>query len=165
MRNPSDVERLIRFLRLGRRRRSLLIQAAVLLPAVDACLRIAGYNRTLSSLNLLPCGSVRRAGRDDPAGYRDDVAWSVFMASRHGLVQATCLRRALVIDHFLRRAGLASAIRFAARQGEFGIEAHAWVESDGRVVGDHPSLTATFTPLEPKPDMRPPAEADRCAGR
>lgn len=62
---------------------------------------------------------------------------------------ATCLTQSLAARLLLARAGFDATLRFGVRRNATGdFEAHAWVESGGKVVG--PELPATdFSPLPP----------------
>ncbi|WP_367268231.1 lasso peptide biosynthesis B2 protein [uncultured Thiohalocapsa sp.] len=134
-----------RFLRLSSQRRSLLIKSFFLLPTIDVLLRVAGYNRARKLL-LKSCLSVRPLPASQAQMVRD-VAWAVLTASRRGALRATCLRRSLLIAHLLHCRGISAEIQFAARRGQKGFEAHAWVESQGKVVGDSPTIGDYFTKL------------------
>jgi len=62
--------------------------------------------------------------------------------------EAACLMRSLAIQRLLDRSGLNSGqIRIGVNivDGEF--LAHAWVEVDGRVMGDTPAYIDQFTPV------------------
>lgn len=70
-----------------------------------------------------------------------------------------CLERSLVLNHLLRRRGHDARLRIGVRKRQPGslptdagidsaIEAHAWVEVDGRVVGDRPGVGAEFEVFE-----------------
>ena len=76
------------------------------------------------------------AGRRDGSDLLLDVrvqprAAQSAIAGRHGAVQATCLRRSLLLLGLLRRRGLRPVLQLgvAGRSGPF--QAHAWVELDG----------------------------------
>jgi hypothetical protein len=69
--------------------------------------------------------------------------------SSHYVPGATCLTQALAARLLLARAGFDASLRFGARRNEAGVfEAHAWVESDGKVVS-HKQPGLTFSPLPP----------------
>ena len=62
--------------------------------------------------------------------------------------EAACLMRSLAIQRLLDESGLESGqIRIGVNivDGEF--LAHAWVEVDGRVMGDTPAYIDQFTPV------------------
>lgn len=75
-----------------------------------------------------------------------DVAWAVDRVSR-AIPGATCLTQALAAHLLLSRRGCASRLRIGvARAPGPTLRAHAWLESDGRVVLGGTALE-TYTPL------------------
>jgi hypothetical protein len=77
------------------------------------------------------------------------VAVAVDRVSRHGLFRPTCLVRAIALERLVRRAHAGHAVvRVGVLKGGREFFAHAWIEIDGRVVGDEPSHVRRFTPLE-----------------
>lgn len=137
--------RLAKLRRLPAAERGLLLQAFALLWTVRL------------GLWLLPFSVVRRFLRGRPARSRvghaspsppDRVAWAVLVASGY-VPRATCLARALVAQALLRRRGLPAELRIGvARGGGRALDAHAWVESGGRIVLGGDELDR-YTPLRP----------------
>ncbi|MGH9503143.1 MAG: lasso peptide biosynthesis B2 protein [Terriglobales bacterium] len=75
----------------------------------------------------------------------DELGWAVRAISRH-VPHATCLTQALVLHILLRREGLPSRIQIGVSKDAGRFDAHAWVESQGRVViGD--SGLQRYTPM------------------
>ena len=90
---------------------------------------------------------ARRVRRADIALRRADrlLPWS-----------PTCLVRALALADLLARAGVPHAlIRVGVRRDGDALDAHAWVELDGRVVGDDPDVARRFTPVGSVAPARP----------
>jgi hypothetical protein len=94
------------------------------------------------ALRLVPFRILRRvvhARRRPPtpgAPEVDRIAWAV-QASARRVPDATCLTQALVAETLLHRAGHEAILHLGvARPGEGGggLDAHAWVESEGQVV-------------------------------
>jgi hypothetical protein len=71
------------------------------------------------------------------------------IALRNHLHAMNCLRRSLALHRLLARRGVASRLVIGVRRTEGGLEAHAWIESAGRVLGDRPDVAALYTPLPP----------------
>lgn len=63
----------------------------------------------------------------------DAVAARVARAARV-IPGATCLVQALAAEWLLARAGYRTTVRFGVARRGAGIEAHAWLEYDGRVL-------------------------------
>lgn len=73
---------------------------------------------------------------------------AVDRAARYGLFRPTCLVRAVALERMITRARVGPAVVKVGvlRQREEFL-AHAWIELDGRVVGDEPARVSHFTPL------------------
>ncbi|MHB1223315.1 MAG: lasso peptide biosynthesis B2 protein [Gemmatimonadaceae bacterium] len=92
-------------------------------------------------------------------------------AERRGLFRPTCLVRSLALADLLARHGVTGAeIRIGVRPQPGGasspsdrraLEAHAWVELDGTVLGDDPRRARRFTPLGGVRTVEPPSGRDR----
>jgi hypothetical protein len=100
-----------------------------------------------TALWVLPFGTLRsaierlvrsRSPKEASPDASDRIAWSVGSAARV-VPRATCLTQALAGELLLRRAGYPAEVRIGVAKSSTGkLEAHAWVESDGRIViGDH----------------------------
>ena len=61
------------------------------------------------------------------------VVWAVVVGSRF-VPHATCLTQALTAHVLLRRRGRPAELRLGVAPNGGGLEAHAWVESGGRVI-------------------------------
>ncbi len=107
------------------------------------------------SLAGQPSSVVERASRRT-AIQRLELA--IARAARRGIFRPSCLVRSLALADLLARRGVAGAeIRVGVRHpgegvaspGESGpqLEAHAWVELDGVVLGDDYRRAHSFTPL------------------
>ena len=123
-------------------RRSVLA-ALVTVAAVRFCLWI------------LPYRAVRRLARGTSMPPRGTLPASVASAERIArdvgraarvVPRATCLVQALAGEWLIVRAGAPVALQYGVAPGERGVEAHAWLESGGRVIlgGEE---AARFAPL------------------
>lgn len=69
-------------------------------------------------------------------------------AAEYGFFRPTCLVRAVALERMLHRSGLAGGVvRVGVRPAGHTLLAHAWIERDGRVVGDDAGRVRQFTPL------------------
>lgn len=77
------------------------------------------------------------------------IARDVERAARH-VPRANCLVQALAGEWLIARAGAPVGLCFGVTYGPKGLEAHAWLVSDERVIlgGEE---AARFTPLMPRP--------------
>jgi hypothetical protein len=117
---------------------------------------------TRVSLWMLPFRAVRRlmawAPRRTeaprlPCARR--VGWAVKRTSRF-VPGASCLAQALTAEWLLRRFGTPGLLRIGvAKTPEGGLRAHAWVESEGRIVvgalSDLAAYTVLAAPARPQP--------------
>jgi hypothetical protein len=99
------------------------------LAATRLALRTLTWRRAVQLLDgPLP---VRRSPARGPA----EVAAAVLEASRLLPGTSSCLAQALAARTLLRRQGLPCEIRIGVnRTSHGGIEAHAWIESEGQVI-------------------------------
>jgi len=73
------------------------------------------------------------------------LAWAVGVASRF-VPKATCLAKALAVYVLLQQAGHEVFLHIGVNGKEGGLEAHAWVESQGRVLIGGSNI-GNYTPL------------------
>jgi hypothetical protein len=71
------------------------------------------------------------------------------LAARHHLYPMTCLRRALVLQRIARVRGADARVRIGVRKDAGALQAHAWVECDGQIVGQPERVAEKFAPLVP----------------
>jgi hypothetical protein len=136
-----------KFLTLTPRERRLLAQAIGLLILV----RLGLGRVSFATLRRLLTGRDAEAARPLPldGALADEVVWAVERAGRRIPGPTTCLTRALTVQALLALHGHPSRLHIGVAQGpETGLEAHAWIECDGRiVVGGSRSEIGQFTPL------------------
>jgi hypothetical protein len=73
------------------------------------------------------------------------VIWSVHVASRF-VPRATCLTQSLAAQILLARRGYPAALRLGVAREAGQFDAHAWLESNGRVVIGNADLWR-YTPM------------------
>ena len=133
-----------RFFRLPLAERRLVLAAAALAAGVRLALRVAPFRLVQAALVR-----VARPSRSVPSLPVPRIVWAVTAATRRVPGANGCLVRALVARTLLARHGHPAALRIGVTRGPAGaLAAHAWVESEGRVVlgGE---VGAGFTPLPP----------------
>lgn len=72
------------------------------------------------------------------------------IASRRGPTNANCLPRSLVLCRVLRKYGFRSQVKVGIHNQVSNFRAHAWVEVDGRVVGENIAEFREFDGLNEK---------------
>lgn len=88
--------------------------------------------------------------RSDPAHLprARALALAVRRASAFGVLRPTCLAKSMALVRLLEANGMPGGrIRIGVRDRGGNVEAHAWVEFEGEVIGDFREHVATFTEL------------------
>ncbi|WP_372720133.1 lasso peptide biosynthesis B2 protein [Novipirellula sp.] len=130
----------MRFSRIPPDRRKLLLQAIFWL-LVDGV-----------SLRLFPTWTLRvayeRQPRSNPHGHVDarNIARGVMIATNY-VPWHTCLTRALVACRLLQQHQIPSRLQIGATRIDGKFQAHAWVESNGKVVIGRTRDLERFVPL------------------
>ena len=112
--------------------RFFLAQAVLVTALVRVGLWLLPFRTMQKIVNGLASSANEIEPAQSPSTAR--IARTVTVASRY-VPAATCLTQALTTQVLLGRCGHASTLRIGvarSKDGEF--QAHAWVESDGRVV-------------------------------
>jgi len=132
--------------------RALLVDAVLWLGATKLGLALLSLDR-LRHLLARAARSSMPWHRPTPSVER--IVWAVSAAQRV-VPRATCLPQALAAEALLLRSGYAASLRIGvARTGPGGLVAHAWIESDGRVIlGDLRELSC-YAPFPPLPRATP----------
>lgn len=137
---------LIRLLKLPHGDRVLLLQTAVLLNAVRLGLWLLPFQKLCRLLNR--CFPLKSNQTVEPHQI-DKVIWAVEAVSWHlpGR-RVLCLARALATQALLHQLGCDCELRIGVAKSPTGkLEAHAWVEHDGKlIIGGVPGLNR-FMPL------------------
>jgi hypothetical protein len=118
--------------------RRLLVKAWFLLLGVGAALRCLPLPRVQALLRRLEHTRAIEADR---------TAWIVGAAARHQLWTVSCLERSLVLQSLLDRRTLRTELRIGVRLEDGELRAHAWVEVDGRPLGEAPNVASRFRPF------------------
>lgn len=121
---------LFRFARLEARARLLLCQTALLLSAIKLGLALFSFQTLRRKLAQFSQKSISQT----PVPV-ETIVWAIEVASRYIPGGAQCLTRALAARVLLSRQGYASQLRIGVAKDEIGqLEAHAWVEREGRAI-------------------------------
>jgi len=151
--------------RLSAGERWLLAQALVLLPLTFCGVYALGVNRWQRVLikltkfrsasgpdfdlaeNRLREGSEALPDVGANAKRADAIARIVEIAAHHGVYQASCLQKALVLSALLRRHRVENEIRFGARKEKGELQAHAWVEVGGIALNEDDGVDHRYSIL------------------
>lgn len=127
-----------RFSKLDREARGLFLRGVVLLPLIAGSVRVRGFRGAQAMLERF----LRAADRDSQPAENTTAtnvsrtARMVRAAARYGLVRPTCLEKSLALWWLLGRQGIASSVRIGTRKSAGRLEAHAWVEFEGRALNE-----------------------------
>lgn len=147
------MQRLCKFLHLNKRDRRLLVSAALVLGTIRLGLCLLPF-QTLRRLLARMTQTTTELQKPNQASV-GRVVWAVEVVSRYMPGGVKCLARALATQVLLGRRGLRAELRIGVAKSERGqLEAHAWVESQGRIVIGGLKDLARYTPL-------PTLEAER----
>jgi hypothetical protein len=140
------MRRLRAFVLLPSTERNLLISATLWLGAVRLGLWLLPF-RTLRRLlkhSRRPSRRWSKIGHVSP----EQIAWAVTLAAHY--IPNTCLSRALATQALLERAGFSTYLRIGlAKKSSGQLEAHAWVESQGKIVIGALGDLSRYVPLPP----------------
>lgn len=111
------------------------------LLAVDLGLRAVSFARL--ERWLAPAPAVRAPGEATVGR----LVWSVAAAARHHLYPMRCIPRALTLRWLLGRRGLPTELKIGVLRQDGALTAHAWVERDGRAIGEPAGIEERFAVL------------------
>jgi hypothetical protein len=124
--------------------RRAFVGTACLIPLMTAAVRLFEFRRTYTWL------SRRRRRHPAPAGVTEATRQAVralVRARRYAPYRGNCLSQSLTLWWRLRQAGVATDLILGATLDDGLLEAHAWVEQDGRVLNDTPGVRSRFEPI------------------
>lgn len=146
MSSPASLSNLHRFVALTGGERRLLLEAWWRLLAAAVRLHLAP-RRTLAA--ALAGALPQAAGDGASASIAQPVALAVARAAAHHFAPMTCLPRALALQKMLAKRGIASTLRIGVRKAAATIDAHAWVEVEGRALGEPATIEERYRALLP----------------
>ena len=136
-----------KLLGLGLRDITLLLEAWLLLAWVDFVISVLPYRYWSHWLK-----GATKAGQDFAAkGREKDIAGIIQLseaAARNHLRPMNCLRRCLAQQRLLRRRQVSSHMHIGVRKTAKGLEAHAWLTSQGQVLNDEPNVGDRYSQLQ-----------------
>lgn len=124
------MRRLNKFLRLPFREKILFVRIWVLLSIIRLGLSLLSFT-TLRKVLAVISPLIARGGQTCS---EDLLVWAVGAASRY-VPRATCLAQALSIQLVLKQSGRQASLHIGVNGVERDhLNAHAWVESQGKVL-------------------------------
>lgn len=133
-----------RFRRLSRQEKAWFLRALLWLPLTVLGIRWMGVRRWTSLLERVSAPKASSPSAQPP----EATARMVAAAARRSLIPSNCLSRSVVLVWFFRRQGHGAELRFGSRKDGKLLEAHAWVELDGKVFDVSEADPAGFVPFD-----------------
>ena len=127
--------------------RLVLVKAAALMPAVAASLRWRGLKATT---RWLEPGTAVRPNSDEGVRLSPDRISRLIdiVARRHPAYRASCLPQSLVLWRYLRQNDYPATLRVGVARRDGQLVGHAWVELEGRVLNDVPTVATQFVQVD-----------------
>jgi hypothetical protein len=134
------MKRIVKFLRLPFIEKQLLLKSAFLLIAFKVGLSLFSFKSLLSYLDGIKQQKKELKDAYNPS--EEKIVWVINVVSRY-VPYTTSLSKALTAQVLLKRHGYLSNLRIGVVKNEKGkLNAHAWVESQGRIIiGDLKDLS------------------------
>lgn len=146
------VRRLSRWWSLPKWERVAFLELELLLSLVWVGLRTAGFERMGRWAAAAPTADKfgGMPGPITPEAHQiaQRCASLAGTAARHGLYQANCLHQALALCRLLRRRCIPAELKVGVKLNGSQLDAHAWVELGGQVLGEPVSGYAAFDRLD-----------------
>ena len=131
--------------RLAPRAWALVLEIVVIAVGVEWGLRRLSLPRLLALLRRLPA----QAGSDGMRPSLEELQRLTAAVLRRAPFPMTCLKQTLIVFAVLRRRGLPADLKIGlAKHGDL-LQAHAWIEQDGRVLLDDPDVAQRFPGVMP----------------
>lgn len=115
----------------------LVIQAVGWFAVVEFGLRVLKLKTLLALLQSGRQADREGCGRAPTSPER--VGYCVDLASRLHPLRPTCLRKALVLFALLARRGVKAQVVVGTARSDGKLDAHAWIEHEGRVIMGGPA--------------------------
>ncbi|NJM65475.1 MAG: lasso peptide biosynthesis B2 protein [Acaryochloris sp. RU_4_1] len=145
------MRRVLKFFRLRNCDRNALIQTFLLLIGIRLGLWLLPFQTLLRGLdNIGQSPDPTPSSPAHPAHPRKvgEIIWAVNISSRYMPGQVKCLARALITQLLLRRHNYDPQLRIGVAKTTLDqLEAHAWVELEGKVVMGQVEDLSRFTPM------------------
>ncbi|MGE0702603.1 MAG: lasso peptide biosynthesis B2 protein [Vicinamibacterales bacterium] len=151
----DDATRRTRFRSLPPRERRLATQGAILWSTTRLALRVVGFKRCSAALQWL----TPRKDQIAAEWAAEDEATRVERAQR--LLELLidwkpgtddCLPRSLLLRWLLRQQGVESELRIGARKVHGEMQAHAWIEYQGRPLNEDDNVHDRYAAFDQHPE-------------
>ena len=144
------MKRLHKFLSLPTVEKTLLLEAVLLVILVKLSLIILPFKMIQGLINYIGQALSMSKSKSKSCNNTispEQISWAVAVASRYLLSTKNCLPQALAGHILLTQYGHPAKVSFGIYRGnEIKFEAHAWIESKGKIVIGKDGIE-NYTPL------------------
>lgn len=130
------MNRLDQWLKLAPADRRALLHLMYLAAVVWFGLRTIGFVRMRTWAEMASDSQRTSATSDADLQLAQRCAALTRVVANRGMYRANCLHQALALCRLLRERELPAQLNIGAKPSTAGLDAHAWVELDGQVLGD-----------------------------
>ncbi|WP_212003035.1 lasso peptide biosynthesis B2 protein [Chitinophaga sp. HK235] len=123
-----------------------LFRTRILTILTEACLRFTNLKTTDRLLSFF-IKNVPPPGDHETTVILDRYATIFNQLNQLSSLKGRCLSQSLVMRCLLSRKGISSELRIGVHQLNGTFDAHAWLEKDGMLLNDHPSVITKYFPL------------------
>ena len=115
---------------------------------------LLGFSMALRWMPYVRLEAFTRPSKERGSLPPDALAWAwqrqklVSMAARLHLIRMTCLPRALALRWMLSRHAVPGQLRIGMNKTSTGLLAHAWVEVQGKMIGEPDDIAERFEALK-----------------
>lgn len=139
--------KIFKYIQLPVHERLIIVKSAILLVLVRLCLFFFPFKTVIVLIKWLKSRNVQKIYVHEIDS--DRIAWAVEVASRY-IPFTKCFPKALVTQMLFSRYGYQADLHIGVKKdGPEKIKAHAWVESQGKIVIGNLANLSQFNPLVP----------------
>lgn len=140
------MKKIFKFINLTTKARHLLLKTVILLGLVRLGLWLLPFStlrQLLDKIRQLSSKSLKATQIEI-----SQIVWAVDLSSRYCFGEVKCLAKALTTQILMSSYGYCSQLQIGVAKSKQGnLEAHAWVENEGKVLVGHLPDLCRFTPL------------------
>ncbi|RAJ76670.1 transglutaminase superfamily protein [Chitinophaga dinghuensis] len=121
----------------------MFFRARMLTILIETSLRFTSLKTTEKILSIL-AKKVSPPNEKEMVAILDKYATIFNQINHQPDLKGRCLSQSLALRCLLQRKGITSALKIGVNQIRGNFDAHAWLERDGILINDHPSVIANY---------------------
>lgn len=121
----------------------MVFRTRILTILTEAILRFTDLKTTKKLLSFF-MKNVPQPDYNETALIIDKYSTIFNQMKQQTSLKGRCLSQSLVMRLLLNRKGISSDLKLGIAQNEGKFDAHAWLEKDGVLLNDHPSVIANY---------------------